>query len=710
MVKLKITSEFKIIVFLCFFMGVGLFVELNARFKNTEEYFTGGRSAGVADAWVAGPFSAEGVFHNPASIESGEDLSFLLYAGNGPRNHSGHFSAALVYPLEFDMAMGFSLQSSQAPQDFDYNYQMAGVTMKIDLLQKTSVGVRGRYHNLYNSILNDNIQGFSFDLGAVSVLDILGSWNHKLALAFNLDDVAGVWPDENWQSAVSAVLKSGLGYFYKNFVYLGVEYVNPLDPLWQGGLRVGAEYTPWDNFALRVGTFLIDPNAYSFGASYRAFKNWPLLHYAGTWHPLTSAFMHRIQLDFSFQVKTRPLYAIPLQVIYEPGTKSVKMARISLNVENTQKVDTWELEIRDGSGRVIRTLRGEGNPPTFVTWDGKDALGEIAKMGENISYRLNIKTPEGNLSSKPVMNIADSMSGMAFSALLVEEARTRSQVDLVPVFETDNSQELSHMLIKVPDEKNRNLKNWQVVITDSKGGVLQKISGQGALPANLTWDGKDAQGMKIKDTLGLQISFVMENQGGEIENIRQPVFSQLSYEQAVLAVSQKPVLQIAEGPLKGKKVELNFADSWNWLTFLNEGSKTQISAIKRYFDKPESVTLTSASKSAGFSTKSKEILSESVTGIILDIFKPDSSAFNEKAILVLRDLRNELKKYNGYALRITGYGSRQERAVLHLARQRAMALSEALLASGDYTGRIYIRVQREPYPISGAKVEYVKNN
>jgi hypothetical protein len=192
--------------------------------------------------------------------------------------------------------------------------------------------------------------------------------------------------------------------------------------------------------------------------------------------------------------------AVPLNVVYEPGTKKVRSATVSLSVADKIDVQDWELEIRDKSGRVVRVIKGSGVPPAFVTWDGKDALGAAMDDADEVNYQLNIKTGSGLRSSGPSF----AMEGSLQAAGLEPAPMAESQALVVPVMDAEGkATQLELRPPSVPGETQR----WEVVIQNDAGETLKTISGVGPLPTNLTWDGKDDGGQKALNQSGLRVRF-----------------------------------------------------------------------------------------------------------------------------------------------------------------------------------------------------------
>ena len=94
----------------------------------------------------------------------------------------------------------------------------------------------------------------------------------------------------------------------------------------------------------------------------------------------------------------------------------------------------WRLEIRNRKDEVVRTLAGEGNPPSEVLWDGRTEDGRTVAAGELYQYQLAVAYTDGSRSRSArrifgvnrTSSISYSLTGSAFefdSAMLSPAAQ-----------------------------------------------------------------------------------------------------------------------------------------------------------------------------------------------------------------------------------------------------------------------------------------------
>jgi hypothetical protein len=126
---------------------------------------------------------------------------------------------------------------------------------------------------------------------------------------------------------------------------------------------------------------------------------------------------HKISLGYSFGGYEVRITATPK--IFSPvGIK--KTATFAITATSKYAIRSWELNIKDQNGDVIRSFSGEDNPPNQVVWNGKDDRGLPAADG-NFSGQLAItdangKTTKSNLESVRIQSavpLGDEGTGLS---------------------------------------------------------------------------------------------------------------------------------------------------------------------------------------------------------------------------------------------------------------------------------------------------------
>jgi hypothetical protein len=484
--------------------------------------------AGLGGAQEAGVPGSAAAVGNPAAFAHGESAVLSLSGGNGGSSADGVGAAWLDWPVEDDLDLGLAYEDTEGALGPGFSEQSVGLSAGLAAAEHLGLGVRGWLLQAGSAGLQGSAQGFSLDAGARS------DWNlsRRDTLSFGItgENMASAWPDRFWQQSVPLTTRAGMGWSRSGLAWAGLQF-EVADSGGAGvpprqGYRFGIESQAFKTFQIRAGASTFPDQALSAGASL-PFTAWGLhgvLHYAAVLDEQWQTLRHRVQLDFSYRVLQRSeIFAVPLQVVFEPGTKHVKSARISLNVDAAgESAQEWELEIRDKNGNVVRVLRGTGVPPAFVTWDGKDALGQSIEDGDQVSYRLNIKTATGLRSSKDAFATEASLNTEGLNELAIPSSSEGALV--VPVMGSDGR--TSQLLLKAPAIPGET-QHWEIVIQDGDGNTLKKLEGTGALPSQLLWDGMDDEGRKVADRAGLRIRFNAFDRSGNVSSVDQGLDSGL---------------------------------------------------------------------------------------------------------------------------------------------------------------------------------------
>lgn len=176
--------------------------------------------------------------------------------------------------------------------------------------------------------------------------------------------------------------------------------------------KVGGQVDVYENMAfVRAGLDDEIRVAAGAGGKYMNFT----LDYALSIEALGLA--HKVSLGYSFGGYEVRITATP-KVFSPVGIK--KTATFAIVATSKYAIRSWELNIKDQNGDVIRSFSGEDNPPNQVVWNGKDDRGLPAADG-NFSAQLavtdaNGKTTKSNLASVRIQSavpLGDEGTGLS---------------------------------------------------------------------------------------------------------------------------------------------------------------------------------------------------------------------------------------------------------------------------------------------------------
>jgi outer membrane protein OmpA-like peptidoglycan-associated protein len=141
----------------------------------------------------------------------------------------------------------------------------------------------------------------------------------------------------------------------------------------------------------------------------------------------------------------------------------------------------WRAEIRDISGKLVRSWDWGRHPPDIVRWDGRDAQGKVCPDG-SYDYIALGTDDAGNSTIAPVNGI--HLSTKKHSAFLETDRRRFSP-------NGDGFHDTVTARPVVPDTND--LDGWILSVSDRNGSVLQTWSGKN-MPVPVTWGGLTKRG------------------------------------------------------------------------------------------------------------------------------------------------------------------------------------------------------------------------
>ena len=164
--------------------------------------------------------------------------------------------------------------------------------------------------------------------------------------------------------------------------------------------EAGVEVRPIEWSALRMG---VSERAWSAGAGLR-FGSYVLDYAVLVGAPAT---LHRISagMEFGgFGIRLSPSVAA-----FSPAGEVKSVTYLVRGKTRTAAV-SWDLSIRSQSGRLIRALTGDGEPPENVTWDGRDDHGGMAADG-GYDATMSAKLATGESVTSPPAGVRVSSLG-----------------------------------------------------------------------------------------------------------------------------------------------------------------------------------------------------------------------------------------------------------------------------------------------------------
>ncbi len=143
-----------------------------------------------------------------------------------------------------------------------------------------------------------------------------------------------------------------------------------------------------------------------------------------------------------------------------------KPVRIDLSHLMRKDVEGWELNISSTKGRVVRTLRGEGTPPTEIIWDGRDDSGKLVDDAYLAKYNLDLRRGKQDEQYRDkVVKLVEAQM-ISPSGDFSKDLAVKFDFGLTPLDDVDD---------------------WELIIKDYRGEKLRVFAGSGMPPQVVTW-------------------------------------------------------------------------------------------------------------------------------------------------------------------------------------------------------------------------------
>ncbi len=389
--------------------------------------------------------------------------------------------------------------------------------------------------------------------------------------------------------------------------------------------------------------------------------------------------------------------------------------------------DSWKAQIRDVSGKIIRSWEWKQNAPAELVWKGRNERGDLVPDGvyDYLVYGLD---SAGNRTLMNIPGIRVNTTGYLVS------------VDVNPTaFSPKLGQQLD-VNLRIP--KTNGLKNWTLILKDNKEQSLREWKGGNSV-SNLRWNGKDANGNALPDGLYyFRFGADFDSGAHPFENSRPVLLDQTppSFE-----FGWAPDLFTPDGDGKNDELEFHFIasdeagmDHWKIEVLDSRGTVFQSFEGSGY---PATNVYWSGRSALGKSVESArsypvrlslfDVLGNGLTnlmmgditaGILLEpglrgwrvalpeiIFNVGENALSGEAFPVLNRLSEILTRFPDVQIELRGYGLSEETSPHQMAISRAEAVKAYLTGRGIAFRRLKTLDGGviEDTDISNGRVEFV---
>ena len=246
-------------------------------------------------------------------------------------------------------------------------------------------------------------------------------------------------------------------------------------------------------------------------------------------------------------------------------------------VQDTSKEKNWTGEIRDKSGKAVRSYTLGSRPAASVTWDGLADDGTLCPDGF-YTYRLFTQDEAGNSASAETVafelntgttEVILTVQPMAFSP---NGDNVQETVTLTPVVKTESG-----------------VSSYELQILNNTGMPVKTIKDNRSLPARFTWNGLADDGTRCPDGQYTAVLATVSKNGSLAETSTQPFTLDTVYPEVVVEVPYTLFSPDGDGNKDTIPFTITASRENIWIGTIRSGTQKVIREY-RWEGRPESFT------------------------------------------------------------------------------------------------------------------------
>ncbi|MBI4375193.1 MAG: PorV/PorQ family protein [Elusimicrobia bacterium] len=363
--------------------------------------FAGGpRVIGMSRAYVGLAEGTDAVAWNPAGL--GLLRPNMLSLSHTQTAEGAYFeNLSYAQPIYRMGAVGVSyvrLDSGSIPQTDEFNRPVGKfrdvqqtVMAAYGLRPFSPVSIGGTFKYSQQSLAGNSASGWGMDIGVLGMLRRGTSLGIKVknavAPALKFDTATDQFP----RAAIFGLAQR----LWRERLAVTLDAERGLGPgAGEMQWRMGVEGTLFQIAKLRGG-FDFRAREFSVGLGYQFGRQ--SLDYVNSTSRQASASGHHFGLSLAFGGYPVTVRAEPEQFSPVGLQKNTKMI---IQVNHSKRIYSWELQIRDQNRDLIKSVRGSGNPPPHLEWDGTRQDGMLAVAG-SYTYVLTLVDEDGRKEHTP---------------------------------------------------------------------------------------------------------------------------------------------------------------------------------------------------------------------------------------------------------------------------------------------------------------------
>lgn len=194
-------------------------------------------------------------------------------------------------------------------------------------------------------------------------------------------------------------------------------------------------------------------------------------------------------VNITLDTEKKNLIVTADQKAFSPNADLVKdQVRFSIQIAAPDKVDSWNLSVKDGAGKLVRTWSGKKTPDASIIWDGKDDAGKLV-LDASYSATMSAKYVAGDEVSANIPQI------------LVDTVAPKIELaNDYTIFSPNGDGKKDTLIIKqsVPANGTVQTDDFEASFFNIKGEKVRTWLFKKGVD-NVVWNGTDEAGNKVPD-------------------------------------------------------------------------------------------------------------------------------------------------------------------------------------------------------------------
>ncbi len=162
--------------------------------------------------------------------------------------------------------------------------------------------------------------------------------------------------------------------------------------------------------------------------------------------------------------------------------------------QDTSREELWVGQISDGTGEVVKKFTWHGAADSQVTWDGRDANGQLVPDG-SYHYQLSSVDRAGNRGISNTVDVrvdteaTPVLLSAGYDAFSPNADGVKDTITLTPTLRRNDG----------IDRYTLSIESVGGTGQDAAAKVVHSVSGRGSINGPFVWDGRDDNGVRVAD-------------------------------------------------------------------------------------------------------------------------------------------------------------------------------------------------------------------